>query len=118
MFISDSRASRGIGLELVKQLLQSPSNTIIAACRTPSKAADLQALAQQAKGRLHLVALDVNKKDSIITAAAEVAQLPGIAEKGIDYLVNNAGVVRNLSYISRRSLLTMGDSFNKTLHSA
>ncbi|RPD61753.1 NAD-P-binding protein [Lentinus tigrinus ALCF2SS1-7] len=86
-------ANRGIGLELVKQLLQSPSNTVIAGCRSPSKAADLQGLAAQANGRLHLVALDVSSQESVTTAAVEVARIPSIAEKGIDYLVNNAGIL-------------------------
>ena len=96
------RANRGIGLELVKQLLQSPSNTVIAGCRTPSKASELQEFAQQSTGRLHLVAIDVSNKDSIGAAAAEVAKIPAVAEKGIDYLVNNAGIVRILSTCSRR----------------
>lgn len=81
-------------MELTKQLLQSPSNIIIAACRTPSKAAGLQELTEQAKGRLYIVALEVTNKESVTAAAAEVAKIPVVAEKGIDYLINNAGIVR------------------------
>ncbi|KAI0696967.1 NAD-P-binding protein [Cerioporus squamosus] len=84
-------ANRGIGLEMVKQLLQSPSNTVVAACRNPAKAADLQQLAETAGGKLHVVALDVADKASIKQAAKEVAGIVG--EKGIDYLINNAGIV-------------------------
>ncbi|TFK81889.1 NAD(P)-binding protein [Polyporus arcularius HHB13444] len=84
-------ANRGIGLELVRQLLQAPSNIVVAACRNPSKATELQELAAKASGRLHLVALDVTSKESINQAAEEVAKTFG--GKGIDYLVNNAGIL-------------------------
>ncbi|TFK87310.1 NAD(P)-binding protein [Polyporus arcularius HHB13444] len=83
-------SNRGIGLELVKQLLSSPSNIVIAACRNPSKAAELHALSDSAKGRLRLVALDVASKESIREAAQEVAGIVG--DKGVDYLINNAGI--------------------------
>ncbi len=85
-------ANRGIGLETVKQLLQSPSNIIIAACRNPAKATELQELAKKAGGKAHLVELDVSDKESINKAAKEVSGVLG--GKGIDYLVNNAGIVR------------------------
>ncbi|RDX40873.1 NAD(P)-binding protein [Lentinus brumalis] len=84
-------ANRGIGLEMVKQLLQSPSNIIIAASRNPAKATELQGLAEKAGGKLHLVALDVTDKESISQAAQEVAGVLG--GKGIDYLINNAGIL-------------------------
>ncbi|RDX40549.1 NAD(P)-binding protein [Lentinus brumalis] len=83
-------ANRGIGLEMVKQLLQSPSNTVVAACRSPAKATELQQLAEKAGGKLHVVALDVSDKESVNKAAKEVAGILG--GRGIDYLVNNAGV--------------------------
>ncbi len=76
---------------MVKQLLSSQSNIVIAACRNPSKAAELHALSESAEGRLHLVALDVASKESIREAAQEVARIVG--KKGVDYLVNNAGIV-------------------------
>ncbi|TFK87311.1 NAD-P-binding protein [Polyporus arcularius HHB13444] len=60
-------ANRGIGLEMVKQLLQSPANIIVAAARDPAKATELQGLAENAGGKLRLL--------------------------GIDYLINNAGVM-------------------------
>ncbi len=85
-------ANRGIGLEMVKQLLQSPSNIVVAASRNPAKATELQGLAEKANGKLHLVILDVTDKESINKAAKEVAGFLG--GKGIDYLINNAGVVR------------------------
>ncbi|KAI0715867.1 NAD(P)-binding protein [Cerioporus squamosus] len=83
-------SNKGIGLELVRQLLSSPSNIVIAACRNPSKASELQSLSESTQGRLHLVALDVSSKESINNAAREVAGMTG--EKGVDYLINNAGI--------------------------
>ncbi|RPD53683.1 NAD-P-binding protein [Lentinus tigrinus ALCF2SS1-6] len=83
-------SNRGIGLELVKQLVSSPSNFVIAACRNPSKASELQRLVDSAEGTLRLVALDVSDMESISKAAQEVSGIVG--DKGVDYLVNNAGV--------------------------
>ena len=85
------RTSRGIGLEITKQLLQSPDNIVLAACRTPSKADALQALTASAGARLHILRLDVDDTQSINDAAGEAAQIVG--DKGIDYLINNAGIV-------------------------
>ena len=88
------RANRGIGLELTRQLLEVSSNTVITACRSPSKADALQALSHSAKGTLHIVqaSLEVTDRDSVRAVAAEVAPLVG--EHGIDYLINNVGAVR------------------------
>ncbi len=74
-----SRSNRGIGLELTRQLLEVPSNTVIAACRNPSKADALQALSHSAKGTLHVLQtrLEVTDRDSVRAAAAEVAPLVG-----------------------------------------
>ncbi|KAM5538362.1 hypothetical protein V8D89_007964 [Ganoderma adspersum] len=82
--------SRGIGLEITKQLLQSPENIVLAACRSPSKADALQALTASAGGRLHILRLDVDDIQSINDAAGEAAKI--IGDKGIDYLINNAGI--------------------------
>ncbi|KAM5533674.1 hypothetical protein V8D89_012641 [Ganoderma adspersum] len=82
--------SRGIGLEMTKQLLQSPRNVVLAAYRNPSKADALRGLIASAGKRLHVVRLDVSDIQSVEDAAREAAQIVG--EKGIDYLINNAGV--------------------------
>ncbi|KAI0367404.1 NAD-P-binding protein [Pilatotrama ljubarskyi] len=83
-------SNRGIGLELTKQLLQSPSNIIVAACRDPSKADALSALAQSNKGRVHIIQLDIADRKSVTDSVQKVTAALG--EKGIDYLINNAGV--------------------------
>ena len=76
---------------MTRQLLQSPGNIVLAACRNPSKADALQGLTASSGGRLHVVRLDVNDIQSVEGAAREAAQIVG--GKGIDYLINNAGVV-------------------------
>ena len=89
------RTSRGIGLEMTRQLLRTPTNRVIAACRNPSNALALRTISGVAKGKLHIIALDVLDRESIRKCAEEVAHIVG--DKGIDYLVNNAGVVSLVS---------------------
>ncbi|KAI0746808.1 C-factor [Daedaleopsis nitida] len=84
-------ANRGIGLEMTKQLLQQPYNTIVATTRDPAKATALHGLKGSAKGTLHVVSLEVTDRESVRKCAAEVAGIVG--DHGIDYLVNNAGIL-------------------------
>ena len=53
----------------------------------------LHALKDTARGTLHVVQLEVTDRESVKSCATEVADIVG--ERGIDYLVNNAGVVRS-----------------------
>lgn len=87
------RASRGIGLEIVRQLLASPANLVIAACRNPSGASGLAALTDSAdaKGALHTMKLDIDDFVGVRAAAKDIAAILG--DNGLDYLVNNAGIV-------------------------
>ncbi|KAI0751855.1 NAD-P-binding protein [Daedaleopsis nitida] len=82
--------NRGIGLEMTRQLLGSTTNTIIATCRNPSKASFLNELATSANGKLHIVSVDMDDTQSIRACADEVTRILG--GKGIDYLINNAGI--------------------------
>lgn len=86
-----SSASRGIGLELVRQLLESPANLVVAACRSPETAITLGELNATAKGTLHTVKLDVSDSDGVQASAKEL--VPILGETGLDYLINNAGIV-------------------------
>lgn len=90
---SPRRASRGIGLEIVRQLLTSPANLVIAACRNPSGASSLAALTNSAdaKGALHTIKLDIVDFAGVRAAAKYIAAILG--NNGLDYLVNNAGIV-------------------------
>ncbi|OJT09959.1 hypothetical protein TRAPUB_13557 [Trametes pubescens] len=85
-------ASRGIGLELVRQLLESPANLVVAACRTPEKATALSGLKSSAKGSLHVIKLEVTDFDSM--RAVPKALEPILGGSGLDYLVNNAGILK------------------------
>ena len=66
-------ASRGIGLEFVRQLLAEPQVSLIfAACRSPQRAAALAGLAAR-EPRLRVLALDVADEDSIRAASVAVS---------------------------------------------
>ncbi|QSX79059.1 SDR family oxidoreductase [Agrilutibacter solisilvae] len=83
-------ANRGLGLEFVHQLL-GRGDHVIAACRHPGKATDLNRLAGEHPGRLHVLPLDVADERSRTAFAHE---LPLVVD-GIDLLVNNAGVLHS-----------------------
>ncbi|KAI0628100.1 NAD-P-binding protein [Trametes polyzona] len=83
-------ASRGIGLELVRQILQDQNNLVIAACRNPETASGLRKLKDTAKGSLHIVQLDVSDVDNIRALPRKVE--PILGETGLDYLISNAGI--------------------------
>ncbi len=87
-----ARCSRGIGLELTRQLLESPANFIIATARDPTKATALQGLKETARGTLRVIQLDVDDEHGIERSYDEVVSILG--DRGLDYLVNNAAVVR------------------------
>ena len=80
-------ASRGLGLEFVRQLARR-GDRVFAACRRPSAATALRALAGELEGRVAVVALDVGDETSIARCALEV----GGATRSLDLLVNAAGV--------------------------
>ncbi len=81
-------ATRGIGLETVRQLAATGVHTLLAG-RSRDRALQA-ALALQAEGLpVEAIALDVTKAASIAAAAAEVARKYG----RLDILVNNAGIL-------------------------
>jgi len=81
-------ASRGLGLEMTRQLLVR-GDRVAAACRHPGRALALTRLAGEHPGRLHVLPLDLTEPRSI----AEVAREVGALDLDIDLLVNNAGVL-------------------------
>jgi len=86
-------ANRGIGLELVRQLL-ARGHRVLATCREPGKATRLNVLAGEHPGRLRVLPLDVASERS---RAELVRELPLLAAEDaplrIGLLVNNAGVL-------------------------
>lgn len=81
-------ASRGIGLALVRELA-SQGWHVLAGARDPLGAHALQAAAGNAgPGTIDILRLDVRSDDSVRSAAEEAAT----KVRGLDVLVNNAGV--------------------------
>jgi NAD(P)-dependent dehydrogenase (short-subunit alcohol dehydrogenase family) len=82
-------ANRGIGLEFVREYA-ADGWRVIAACRKPKKAKDVE----QVNGDVTLRALDVADPDSVATFVDETKNEP------IDVLINNAGVYldRNIPF--------------------
>ena len=86
-------ASRGIGLELVSQLAQQPAeqvSVVFAAIRsTPS--VQLRELVERFQGKVVLITVTITDRTSIDHAVLEVER--HLAGKGLDVLINNAGVL-------------------------
>ncbi|ORY21510.1 short chain dehydrogenase reductase, partial [Naematelia encephala] len=85
-------ASRGLGLELSRQLAAFPASEVSKVFATSrGSAPKLDELAKQSNGRIVVVKLDVTDQETIKSAAKEVeASLGG---KGLDVLINNAGIM-------------------------
>lgn len=79
-------ASRGIGLEFVKQLALK-GNTIVATARNPTGSYGLSQLIDNKN--VFAVKMDISDKNSIKAAAEEIST---IIPNGIDVLINNAGI--------------------------
>lgn len=78
-------ANRGIGLGLVSEFLNR-GYQVIATCRTPDKANELQNLKLEYPQQLRIEKLDVTNSD-------DFANLLGkISDEKIDILINNAGI--------------------------
>jgi len=80
-------ASRGIGLELVRQHAARGDN-VLATCRRPGEARDLAALAARHPGLVAVAPLDVTEAGSIEAAASQARDIQG----AVDLLWSNAGV--------------------------
>lgn len=79
-------ANRGIGLEFVKQYLER-GETVLATCRRPGEAEELELLKKQNPDHLHILELDVSDKASMEKCREEAGKLLD----QLDILVNNAG---------------------------
>jgi len=94
-------ASRGLGLTFVKQLIKlpSPPEVIIAACRNPRGAPELQGLLAVKDSPVHVVTLDVEKDEDIDQCVKTVTSLVG--EKGLNLLINNTAIFEPVGTKSR-----------------
>lgn len=87
-------ASRGIGLELVRQLVERRGfDTVIATSRYPEKSDGLRALEEEHIERVHKVPLDVTDEETIAAAREEIG---GIVDS-LDLVFNVAGVLHDES---------------------
>lgn len=105
--------SRGIGLELTRQLLQRSSITpkhIIATCRNPSEADDLMRLRDQHPQTVIIKELDVTQYEKISAFVEDIKPL--IVNHGLGCLVNNAGVSPGLTRLTSVTPEQMSDTFN------
>lgn len=89
-------ANRGLGLEFTKRYAEDGWN-VIACCRNPSEASELQALAQK-NSTIRAEALDVLSASSIEALSTK------LQNTAIDILLNNAGVYSGSS--SKASAVT------------
>ncbi|KAJ8026298.1 hypothetical protein HOLleu_34104 [Holothuria leucospilota] len=82
-------ASRGLGLQFCRNLLQRPSTSVVATCRAPEDATHLQQLEASNKDRLEILKLDVTQEDAIRDAAKLVKE----KFKNLDLVINCAGML-------------------------
>lgn len=97
-----SGANRGLGLELVAQLLQRGWR-VIAGCRKTQELR-LTELAGAHPGKLHVMPLDVSSERSIAAFVGEA----GIVTDHVDLLINNAGVLvsgERYGHVTAKSLV-------------
>ena len=97
-------ASRGIGLEFIKQLVKRENSVVYAGVRNPASMENH--FPSPRPDNLHIVQCDVTSDDSISAAAQIVAKVTG----RVDVLINNAGIdnglcIRETSAESFRTVL-------------
>jgi NAD(P)-dependent dehydrogenase (short-subunit alcohol dehydrogenase family) len=102
-----SGTNRGIGLELVRQLL-ARGDRVVAGCRHPGRALKLTELTAAYPGHLHIVPLDLDKERSIAEFAREAAMITD----SIDVLINGAGVLVSGERFGELTTKTFADTFH------
>ncbi|TFK51902.1 NAD(P)-binding protein [Heliocybe sulcata] len=80
-------ASRGIGLEFLKQLSADPKNTVFGIARNPAGSPKLASINA---ANVHLLKADLTDRKSLDSAAAEVSKVTG---GSLDVLINNAALL-------------------------
>ena len=99
--------SRGIGLELTRQLLEQ-GHSVIATARRPGDSIKLADLADHFRPRCTIEKLDVTSEDSVQCLVERLG--PG---RVIDVLINNAGVFKNYETpLTEVSTLDLVDMYN------
>ncbi|PNY20396.1 Uncharacterized protein TCAP_07428, partial [Tolypocladium capitatum] len=104
-------ASRGLGLEWVRQLSDDGQNLVVAVVRNPENAKRSDTLLRH---NVTVVKGDMSDLDSFSSLAAEISKVGG---GKVDILINNAGVMIGTGAepqtgISKSTLEEWGDQFN------
>ncbi|XP_069185169.1 C-signal [Procambarus clarkii] len=88
--------SRGLGLEMVRQLVTSDSapRVVLATCRNPDSAKELQGLARD-HSCLKIIKFDVVDYESLPGLVAQVQEAVGAG--GLNVLINNAAIIDTCS---------------------
>ncbi|XP_016122954.1 C-factor [Sinocyclocheilus grahami] len=104
-------ASRGLGLQMVRQLLYSPNRPqkIIATARNPAAAQELQELAKS-HPNVHVLPLDVTSDSSVDAAVQSVESIVGT--DGLNCLINNAAInmTSELDTVTRDAMMKTYES--------
>lgn len=103
-------ANRGIGLAIVKEALNR-NYRILAGCRQPQTATELQSLAAENPDRVIPIAIDVTDSGSIEDARDAVMR----HTDAIDLLINNAGVFPHGERIENIDPVKHFDLFGESL---
>ncbi|KAH7144322.1 hypothetical protein B0J13DRAFT_525705 [Dactylonectria estremocensis] len=98
-------ASRGLGLEFIRQLSNDPSNTVVGLVR--NKTSTLESLDPELKQRtnLHILQADITDYDALKASVDEVSEITG---GSLDYLIANAAFVS--LYSAWDTLGTLGNA--------
>ena len=84
-------ASRGLGLEMARQLVEK-GYKVVATCRNPDSSEGLQALGAAYPGRVLPARLDVTESDTIGAVAAMI-EADESFEGAIDVVINSTGIL-------------------------
>lgn len=82
-------SSRGIGLQFVKSLVVRTKGKIVACCRSPGSANELQQIAYQYSERIEILPLDMEDQQTIDSLALHIAE----KYQRVDALFNVAGIL-------------------------
>ncbi|XP_050225786.1 uncharacterized protein LOC126675220 [Mercurialis annua] len=96
-------ASRGIGLEFVKQLLEKDEKGhVVATCRNPDKATGLFDLKNKFADRLNILQLDLTVEKSIEASATSIREKYG----SLNLLINASGILSIPNVLQPETTLT------------
>jgi NAD(P)-dependent dehydrogenase (short-subunit alcohol dehydrogenase family) len=85
-------ASRGIGLEFCRQILERhPQALVYGGCRRPQDAKKLQELQQEVGKRLEIITCDLNAEHTLAAMAKEICQ----KQTHLDLLINASGILHD-----------------------